>query len=100
MYSQMGVFASGQYVLIGWKSSHFSPDMDLPWMMSSRRTNSSCERFQVWQNRGAKFRVLCEERVSPLHVLPVSTIKESGGIISGGVEGCIVRSHPYSGLGD
>lgn len=27
MYSQIGVFASGQYVWMGWESSHFSPDV-------------------------------------------------------------------------
>ena len=60
-------------------------------MMSVRRDVSAGEKFQVWQYNWAKFRVLCEERVSPFHVLAVCTISESGGMMSGGMEeGCSV----------
>ena len=86
----MGVFASGQYVRIGLKSAHFSPAMDLPWMMSVRRATSAGEKFQVWQHSWAMFQVLCEGRGSPYHVLAMCTISESGGMMSGGVKGCNV----------
>ena len=35
---------------------------------------------------------MCEGRVSPHHVLPACTISESGGMMSGGVEGCNMSS--------
>jgi hypothetical protein len=59
-------------------------------MMSVRRDISAGEKFQVWQYNWAKFRKLCEGRVSPLHVLAVCTISESGGMTSKGMEGCSV----------
>ena len=83
MNSQMGVSASGQYVRMGCLSSHFSPVMDLPWIMSSRRATSSGGTFQVWQERGDRFLVVCEGHDFPLHVLLVCTMSVSEKMMIG-----------------
>jgi hypothetical protein len=55
--------------------------------MSSRRATSSEEKFQVYQLKGDRFRVVYEGHESSLHVLLVFKIV-SGGMMSGGAEDC------------